>query len=1163
MIFNYDSDGGCVSCGVRSTQKNRVPAFFRSCSKTICFLFLVLAFSCVSYTALFGQEGASALETKNETADAGDEISSIPSSPAKEPAVVKILSARKTEYKKDASDNSELIFFTGDVSLSVTQGDSVLSIEADAVTFNRSKSLLYAEGSVKFGTKDGLSGSSSSSGSDMMTASYLLLNTETQEGFFDDGKVVQGNSGAINLASGTKLIISSDLFVKGNSNTVTFKDGVLTFCDADDPHWKIKASRIWLLPGNEFGFLNALLYVGHIPVLYFPFFYYPKDEMIFNPTFGYDPRKGYSFQTTTYLIGRKKLDSSSSDNDISNFLKPTELKKQVREGLFYRNLDESDTVPSSFLKVMADVYSNLGYLVGTEGSFKPSDLIPEISFSTYLGWSRSIFTSSDGKYTTFYQDAEHGDHSWIFGLRLPFRFSVDFKMTLKIAPFSLNITLPFYSDPYFKSDFLVRSEDMDWIDFLMNNPALKSTSGTSSSSSSSGATSSFTWSVSSSMATPSFVKAINPYIKEFSIKEFSSKVNFSSKTNSSLTSPFSSVSPERSFYYPSSAYPVKLSLSLSGSLLSDQSVSSTSSSSKKAATDYFLPDDLDDSAKKDKNSADGTSGQKKNEDNAAAGQNDSQKTGTDSSNSDDAVGSGSNDVSGKKETEEAPPLEEIPDYMKKSMGSVSFNRTTVQNMSYSLTYSVSPSLSTESHFSSSQFTTPDVVKFSDTDTFFVSLSSPLSLKGSASWGNSTLSVSDDLSFSPEYRGHPAISETQYPEGSSSRNNMLLSDYKSCKLDLSNSTSLTFKPFSSLSILSGSSLSWRGSMKILRTEFVGTVTEPDWKYKGPEWKAESITQNNLSISLMASELENTLSQSLNLNFNLPPLLGSISWSFNMKAPYCDSFTLSSAYKKESATSDVWTFSPLSQSTSWKFFEGDNVLSLSQSFVYNIEEKHATRFSVGLSWRKLQFNFNMNHSFPYTLDEDRGWITGTEKKFQPEDMSLSYSWSNSGFYFWRDRISLTPSISSKLSMNLVRPTDSSFTITGSFTFKINEFIDMSFSASSRNASVFKYVQWLSDIGVEVPGEKNVFVDLFNSFAFWNDDLRKKSAFKLQTLSVKLNHELHDWKFSAELSVSPRLMKDKRPYYFDFEPYFKLSIVWKPLSSMTTTIVDDHGKFVLNPE
>ena len=1121
---------GCdASCGV----------FFRSCHKKVFFLVFVLVFSGIFCTASFGQEGVSESAANNKSTDGDDaaveEYLSIPSSPAKEPAVVKIISARKTEYKKDVSDDSDLIFFTGDVSLSVTQGENELSIEADAVTFNRSKSLLYAEGSVKFGTNGGSSGLAGSSGSDMMSASYLLLNTETQEGFFDDGKVIQGSSDAINLASGTKLIISSDLFVKGNSNTVTFKDGVLTFCDADDPHWKIKASRIWLLPGNEFGFLNALLYVGHIPVMYFPFFYYPKDEMIFNPTFNYDPRKGYSVQTTTYIIGRKKLGSSSSDNDISNFLKPTELKKQVREGLFYRNLDEKDTAPSSFLKVMADVYSNLGFLVGTEGSFNPSTLIPKLSFSAYIGWSRSIFTASDGKYSTYYNNEEHSDNSCFFGLNLPFRFSVDFQMDLKITPFTLKISLPFYSDPYFKSDFLVRSEDMDWIDFLLNNPALNATSG--SSSSSSGSTSSFTWSISSSMGTPSFVKALNPYLKEFSISDFSSKFNFSSKTNSSLKSPFSSVSPERTFFYPSSAYPIKLSLSLSGSLIPEKSSASTSSDANKSSSDYFLPDDLDLSEKKEKTPNSGSTGEKETND--------------------------TDDTSVSEPVEETPVLQDLPDYMLKSMGSVSFNRTTVQNLSYSLTYSLKPSLSTESHLSSNQFTSPDMVKFSDTDTFFISLNSPLTLKGSASWGNSVFSISDDLAFSPEYRGHPVISETQYPEGSSSRNNMLLSDYKSRKLDLANSTSLTFKPFSSTSMLSGSSLSWRGSMKIIRTEFIGTADEPDWDYNGPEWKAESITQNNLSLSLAASELANTLSQSLKLDFNLPPLLGSISWSFNMKAPYCESFSLSSAYKKESTTSDEWKFSPLSQSSSWKFFDGDNKLSISQSFVYNIEDKHASRFSVGLTWRKLQFNFNMNHSFPYTLNETTGWVAGTEKKFQTEDMSLSYSWSNSGFYFWKDRISLSPSVSSKLAMNLVRPTDSSFSITASLNFKINELLNLSFSASSRNASVFKYVQWLSDIGVEVPGEKNIFVDLFDSFAFWNEDLRKKSAFKLQTLSVKLEHELHDWKLSAELSVSPRLMKDAKPYYFDFSPYFKLSIVWKPLSSMTTTIVDDHGKFVLNPE
>ncbi|MDE6351105.1 MAG: hypothetical protein K2K67_08905, partial [Treponemataceae bacterium] len=142
--------------------------------------------------------------------------------------------------------------------------------------------------------------------------------------------------------------------------TIAFKNGELTFCDDDDPHWRIKASRIWLLPGGEFAFFSAVLFVGHVPLLYFPAFYYPKDELIFNPAFGYRNREGYYINTTAYIIGRKPLDarssveanratgSSSSDDsdDKINFfslMKTNALKEQRREGIVMNNLDKDYT----------------------------------------------------------------------------------------------------------------------------------------------------------------------------------------------------------------------------------------------------------------------------------------------------------------------------------------------------------------------------------------------------------------------------------------------------------------------------------------------------------------------------------------------------------------------------------------------------------------------------------------------------------------------------------------------------------------------------------------------------------------------------------------------------------------------------------------------------
>ncbi|MBO7637962.1 MAG: LPS-assembly protein LptD, partial [Treponema sp.] len=228
-------------------------------------------------------------------------------------SVINIKNADKTEYVKNADTGEEEIVLTGSVSLTVTQDKTETSITASKITYNRKTSMIYASGSVQLKQTGGADGSQN------ISAESLLLNTETLEGIFDGGKIVQLSSDAINLPSGSSLIVSSELFGKTSTNTITFKDATLSFCDdEDDPHWKIKSSRLWLLPGGEFAFLNSVLYVGNVPVMYLPAFYYPKDELIFNPTFGSDVRKGYYVNSTTYLFGRKALESSKSSSENSD-----------------------------------------------------------------------------------------------------------------------------------------------------------------------------------------------------------------------------------------------------------------------------------------------------------------------------------------------------------------------------------------------------------------------------------------------------------------------------------------------------------------------------------------------------------------------------------------------------------------------------------------------------------------------------------------------------------------------------------------------------------------------------------------------------------------------------------------------------------------------------
>ncbi|MBO4546093.1 MAG: LPS-assembly protein LptD, partial [Treponema sp.] len=331
--------------------------------------------------------------------------------------VITIMNALKSGNKKDPKNGDDLLTFEGNVQISVEKGGTKTVISADKVSYNRAREMLFAEGAVK------LEQTEASGSTQTISADSLLFNTQTLEGVFDNSRVVKAESNAINLPSGSKITVASDLFARDDSGAISFKNGSLTFCgEEENPHWRIKASRIWLLPGNEFAFLNALVYVGPVPVMYLPAFYYPKDELIFNPVFGYRNRAGYYFQTTTYLFGRKPLDTGSGDSkedkdddilgDYFSLIKPTKLMEQKREGLILHNLDKEykgDT--SNYLKILLDYYVNIGVSTGLAGAYKGGNNIPSIEASAIFGFSNTVFKDTAsafwhpyGKSGTTYKD---------------------------------------------------------------------------------------------------------------------------------------------------------------------------------------------------------------------------------------------------------------------------------------------------------------------------------------------------------------------------------------------------------------------------------------------------------------------------------------------------------------------------------------------------------------------------------------------------------------------------------------------------------------------------------------------------------------------------------------------------------------------------------------
>ena len=142
-----------------------------------------------------------------------------------ETTVITIKNASQTSYKKSEETGNDTIVLKGEVAISVKKDNVTSEITADFVSYDRKTEMLYAEGNVTIAT------TGAASGNDTTSADSFLLNTSTLEGVFDGGRVIQTQSDAINLPSGSTLIVFSDMFGKGASNAIAFKNSSLTFCD--------------------------------------------------------------------------------------------------------------------------------------------------------------------------------------------------------------------------------------------------------------------------------------------------------------------------------------------------------------------------------------------------------------------------------------------------------------------------------------------------------------------------------------------------------------------------------------------------------------------------------------------------------------------------------------------------------------------------------------------------------------------------------------------------------------------------------------------------------------------------------------------------------------------------------------------------------------------
>ena len=253
---------------------------------------------------------------------------------------------------------------TGDVYLKLEdqEKNETHIIRADTILFNFEQNTITASGNIRY-TLEGETKTENFSGE------KLTFSIDDSAGLFDKGVTEQEKT----INEGTEDAEEITFYFKGvlinktEENYVVLEDGQITSCDFDDPHFKIKAKKLWLITSNEWAILNGVVHIGRVPVFYFPAFIYGGDDMFFNPVFGYMNDFGGYLQTTTYLIGRKAEDP---DTAFSFMQTDSEYNYLKREGLFLTKDEHPSTQQKAlqdygrdsknYLKILLDYYTVLG-----------------------------------------------------------------------------------------------------------------------------------------------------------------------------------------------------------------------------------------------------------------------------------------------------------------------------------------------------------------------------------------------------------------------------------------------------------------------------------------------------------------------------------------------------------------------------------------------------------------------------------------------------------------------------------------------------------------------------------------------------------------------------------------------------------------------------------
>jgi lipopolysaccharide assembly outer membrane protein LptD (OstA) len=1016
--------------------------------------------------------------------------------------VITIESARSTEYFKIEVVDEEYARLSGEVKVSLKDGDAVHRIKAWEILFNRTRNILTASGGVEYIKEEG-------DKIETFRGESITVNIDNWSSIF-----LGGVSERSLQSDNTTYLFSGTVISRNDEEVTILNKASISNANNEESLWSLNASRVWLLPGSDFAIFNAVLKVGEIPVMYIPFFYYPADEVIFHPVIGFRTREGNFVQTTTYLLGRPRA-NSSTQSSITKILGNSSDMEKKREGLFLRSTGKKavDTSTAS-LKVMVDYYANLGAYFGADLLTPKVGILGSTDVSLGLGLTRSIGRDSGGNYSPFYPSYD-GTSDWnssnLFSMDVPFRyrFKMSSSVSGKYGSFSWNI--PYYSDPWVDRDFLNRAEEMDWVNMIQKGAAVEAeeTSETQ--------MGVYSWQFTGQL-NPKFPN-MSPYISGISISGISSTISFKTRDNRNkyLSTDIKRYSPNSAFFFPDTATLYSISGSISGTPLNFGSTASNQAASGSAKTEDQA-DPLRDI------------GVPRSPWEAAA--------------------------------PEAEQKKDPADKLKPPVLGQTFNLSRAGTPRFSMDYRFAPTSTSELQFRSAESNWPE---YSDIDwsenssvlsTIGGDASTTFKLDHSAGLYSNTFTFSGNGSWRQyAYLNEEAEAylDTSGNTDPAKVNEARRSQYSQSFFTTSYGYTGSIRPLYQNSVWSSSSIEYSLKGLAVKSNFIGTGDDPEWEMQYGDWTKEKVDNHQFSANIAAAIMEKT--QNVRISADLPPKDSAVSWDATFRVWILDANArMRILFPGEE---DKRKLEPFYTTETFRF---GNFGNLTHNMTLDTELREFTLITTALNltaWGlTMQYAATRMQGYEYKpgTGAGTGWVQKTgDPSLQSRDFTLGFNKNFSQKDLWKQRLNYSVGINSSLNLDLQRYTSSKFSLSLSFTLGISKFLDMSLSATSENAMIYWYFKDLpmfDDLPPELrSGEYNLFTDLVDSFRFDNDELRRKSGFKMKSFRISATHHLGDWNAVLGITMSPYRPANSPKYEINNEVSFLIQ--WVPISEIKSDI------------